>query len=178
MKILDVIHQLAQKKGLDFILIGGHAINVIGDRRQTRDVDLLVCETDKVLWKEILSGLDYELFNESDAFMQFNPEEIEQWPLDILLVNEQTFEELMAEASSINLGGQENILIPSVKHLISMKLHTLKQGNQVRRLKDLLDIMTLVRYGKIDIYNDEFKQMCTKYASGEDYDEIIKLYKS
>ena len=78
MKILDLIHQQAEKKGLDFILIGGHAINAMGDRRQTRDIDLVVCESDSNLWKELLLDLGYEVLNISDAFLQFNPTDISQ----------------------------------------------------------------------------------------------------
>jgi len=176
MKILDSIHQLAESNNLEFVLIGGHAINAIGDRRQTRDVDLLVCEADKELWKKILLDMDYELFNDSKAFMQFNPEKLEEWPLDILLVNEKTFNELIASASSVNVGGKKDVLIPSNNHLIAMKLHTLKQGDEIRRLKDLLDIITLVRHGNIDIESDDFKIMCQDFASNEVYEEIVKLY--
>tara|TARA_R110002096_G_scaffold91753_2_gene207641 strand:- start:442 stop:978 length:537 start_codon:yes stop_codon:yes gene_type:complete len=176
MKILDSIHQLAESNNLEFVLIGGHAINAIGDRRQTRDVDLLVCEADKEAWKKLLLDMDYELFNDSTAFMQFNPGKLEEWPLDILLVNERTFNELKSSASSINIGGKENVLVPSKEHLIAMKLHTLKQGDQIRRLKDLLDIITLVRHGNIDIAGDHFKKMCQDFASIQVYEEIVKLY--
>ncbi len=176
MKILDLIQQLANENGLEFVLIGGHAINAIGDRRQTRDVDLLVCETDKKLWKKLLLDMDYELFNDSAAFMQFNPGKIEEWPLDILLVNEITFKKLKADAISKNIGGKEDILIPSKKHLIAMKLHALKQGDEIRRLKDLLDIITLIRHGDMDVEGDEFRKMCQDFASEKEYEEIVKLY--
>ena len=176
MKILDLIHQLADENNLEFVLIGGHAINAIGDRRQTRDVDLLVCEKDKSSWKKVLLGLGYELFNDSAAFMQFNPGKLEEWPLNILLVNENTFKKLKDSTSSINVGGKEDALIPSNKHPIAMKLHTLKQGDEIRRLKDLLDIITLLRYGDIDISDDSFKNMCQDFADEAVYEEIVELY--
>ncbi|MCZ6803555.1 MAG: hypothetical protein O7D86_06415 [Proteobacteria bacterium] len=46
-----------------------------------------------------------------------------------------------------------------------MKLHTLKQGDSVRRLKDLLDIITLTRHDQIDIGDEKFKQLCEQYAA-------------
>ncbi len=176
MKILDLIYQQAQKEGLEFILIGGHAINAIGDRRQTRDIDLVVCETDRNQWKELLLAIGYEELNISDAFLQFNPTDITQWPVDIILVNEQTYNGLRDKATSINLGGQYNVLVPSAEHLIAMKLHTLKQGNPERRLRDLLDIITLVRHGQISIDSDFFRQLCEKYATSEIYEEIIEVF--
>jgi len=41
MKVLDLIHQKADRLGLAVLLIGGHAINALGDRRQTRDNDTM-----------------------------------------------------------------------------------------------------------------------------------------
>ena len=176
MKILDLIHLQARKEGLEFILIGGHAINAIGDRRQTRDIDLVVCETDRKHWKELLLSIGYEELNVSDAFLQFSPTDMAQWPVDIILVNKETYNGLRDKATAMNIGGQYDVLIPAAEHLIAMKLHTLKQGNQERRLKDLLDIITLVRHGQIDIDSDNFRQLCEKYAALEIYEEIIKAF--
>jgi len=57
-----------------------------------------------------------------------------------------------------------------------MKLHTLKQGNQERKLRDLLDVITLVRHSHMDIHSDNFRQLCEKYATLEIYEEIIKAF--
>src|SRR5690606_16908043 len=116
MKILDLIHQQAQKEGLDFILIGGHAINAIGDRRQTRDIDLVVCESDSNQWKGLLLALGYEELNISDAFLQFNPTDLSQWPIDIILVNKETYNGIMDKATAMNVGGQYDVLMPAVEH--------------------------------------------------------------
>jgi predicted nucleotidyltransferase len=174
MKILDLIHQEAKKKGLEFMLIGGHAINAMGDRRQTRDIDLVICESDSNQWKELLLAMGYEELNFSDAFLQFNPADISQWPVDIILVNKDTYNGLRNEAQVMNIGGQYDVLIPAVEHLIAMKLHTLKQGDQERKLRDLLDVVTLIRHSNMDIHGDNFRQLCVKYATLEIYEEITK----
>lgn len=178
MKILDLIHQLAVKEGIEFMLIGGHAINAIGDRRQTRDIDFVACENDKDKWKALLSGLDYQLFNESNAFLQFKPGDISQWPVDIMLVNQDTFLGLMADANTVNLGGQEDILIPSAEHLVAMKLHAFKQGDPVRKTRDLADIISLIHNSQMDINGKRFRELCIKYATEAEYEEIINLYRS
>jgi predicted nucleotidyltransferase len=176
MKILDLIYQQAKKKGLEFILIGGHAINAMGDRRQTRDIDLVICESDSNQWKELLLALGYEELNFSDAFLQFNPTDVAQWPVDIILVNKETYNGLRDQAKAMNIGGQYDVLIPAVEHLIAMKLHTLKQGNQERKLRDLLDVITLVRHNQMDVHSDNFKQLCEIYATPEIYEEIINTF--
>jgi len=174
MKILDDIYELAHKQGLEFLLIGGHAINAIGERRQTGDVDLVARESDRDSWKQTLLELDYEIFNESNAFLQSSPPAIHQWPVDIVFVNDKTFDKLREQAKSVNLGGVHEVLIPSIEHLIAMKLHALKQGSPKDQLKDLLDIVGLVREGRIDIRNDRFRQLCEKYATMDIYEEIIE----
>lgn len=174
MKILDLLYETALEHKLEFMLIGGHAINVIGDRRQTRDIDIVVCSVHSDKWQEILTQLNYQLFHKSDAFIQFKPSDIADWPIDIMLVDEVTFDGLMAEASSVNLGGEHDILMPSSKHLIAMKLHALKQADTISRLKDLLDLTTLVKHGKIDIQDKAFERLCLKYGTRDIYEELIK----
>lgn len=174
MKILDDIYELAHKQDLEFLLIGGHAINAVGERRQTGDVDLVVREADKDNWKQLLLNLDYEIFNESNAFLQSQSPDIHQWPVDIMLVDDQTFNGLKEEAKTVNLGGQYDVLIPSIEHLVAMKLHALKQGSPKGRLKDLVDIAALVREGGIETRGDRFRQLCEKYATMDIYEEIIR----
>lgn len=174
MKILDLISQAAREQGLECLLIGGHAINATGDRRHTRDVDLVVCETERKRWEALLSNMDYKLFNDSGAFLQFSPPDLTQWPVDLMLVNERTFSGLRDGARVVNLGGQHDVLTPSIEHLIAMKLHAMKQGPPARRLRDLLDIITLVRQGRIDVGGDDFKQLCERYGSRETHAEIVK----
>ena len=174
MKILDLISQAAREQALECLLIGGHAVNATGDRRQTRDVDLVVCEAERKRWEALLSSMDYKLFNDGGAFLQFSPPDPAQWPIDLMLVNERTFSGLRDRARRVNLGGQHDVLAPSLEHLIAMKLHAMKQGDPARRLRDLLDIITLVRQGRVDVGGDDFKQLCERYGSLETHAEIVK----
>lgn len=174
MKILDLISQAAREQGLECLLIGGHAVNATGDRRQTRDIDLVVCETERKRWEALLYNMEYKLFNDGGAFLQFSPPDLSQWPIDLMLVNERTFSGLRDGARAVNLGGQHDVLAPSIEHLIAMKLHAMKQGAPARRLRDLLDIITLVRQGRIDVGGGEFKQLCERYGSREIHAEIVK----
>ena len=41
-------------------------------------------------------------------------------------------------------------------------------------MRDLLDIITLVRQGRIDVGGGEFKQLCERYGSQEIHAEIVK----
>jgi hypothetical protein len=52
-----------------------------------------------------------------------------------------------------------------------MKLYALKDG-EARDHKDLLDIRSLLRYGKTRISDEELRSLCERYAGPDAYDQI------
>ena len=174
MKILDILGELAIQKDFKFLLVGGLAMNLYGDRRQTTDVDIAIRDKDRGKLMSSLTRLGYEIFNDTDAFLQFKSKELGDWPIDCILVDEQTFDTMIKEAKATDISAKFSIIIPSEVHLIAMKLHSLKQANSVRRLKDLMDIVSLVKLTNIDFKSDNFKNLCFKYVNQEVYEEIIK----
>ncbi len=174
MKILDQLTKLTKQSGIDFLLIGGHAVNVYGDRRQTADVDLLICEKHKQAIKKMVNQFNYDLINESSSFLQFKPDHIDKWPLDFLMVDENTFDQLLQDSNQVEIGGEEKVSLPSIKHLIALKLHALKQAVGKRRNKDLFDIITLIDAGNLLL--SDVEALCQKYATEEEYKEIVRAY--
>lgn len=173
MRVLDILTTKAQENGLQFIVIGGHAVNAYGERRQTGDLDILVREGDRQLWERILTSMQYILFHRHRAFLQYKPPAVEVWPIDIMLVDDRTFDGLFAESGEVNFGGTHNVRIPSIEHLIALKLNVLKQVGKARELKDLADIVALVKIGRLDVKNDKFKLLCEKYGTRNIYEKIV-----
>ena len=106
MKILDIVATRAKESGLQFLVIGGHAVNAYGERRQTGDVDLLVREADRSAWLDLVASMGYSLFHQHKAFLQFSPSNLEVWPLDLMLVEDRTLDGLLAESEEVNFGGR------------------------------------------------------------------------
>jgi murein endopeptidase len=55
--ILELIKRLgreAAKHGLDFLLIGGQAVGILGHPWMTMDIDFLVRSSNKQSWEELL----------------------------------------------------------------------------------------------------------------------------
>ena len=50
MKVLEGIASFAQREGLEFLVIGGHAMNAHGYARPTGDLDLLVPDSKRDIW--------------------------------------------------------------------------------------------------------------------------------
>ncbi len=63
-------------------------------------------------------------------------------------------------------------MVPSVHHLIALKLHALKNNSAGRMVKDMGDIAALVQQHKIDIKSETFKALCLKFGGAAIYQRI------
>ena len=68
----------------------------------------------------------------------------------------------------------EKLIIPSLDHLIALKLHAIKHNQRNRIWKDLPDIIRLIQMNNIDCKNEAFKEICLKYGNHEIYKIILK----
>jgi len=72
------------------------------------------------------------------------------WPLDLMFVSYSTFTKMWAAAVPIKLVGAP-VKIPSLDHLLALKLHALRNSNQRRELKDMVDSVYLIEANRIDV---------------------------
>ena len=176
MQIISTLNSICSACNLRYVVIGGHAVNVRGYGRTTRDLDLVCPADSREIWKKEIVALGYKLFHEQKAFMQFSIPEPGYWPLDVMLVSSETFEKLWDGADEMDMGGTI-AKIAAVIHLIPMKLHALKSGPSERWPKDIADILELLRLESMDIDSSEFKQLCEKYANMDVYERISQFQK-
>lgn len=172
MKLLEILNQQAEKGGLSFLIAGGHAVNVYVTGRQTGDLDLVVPAGEKEAWKRLILALRYSLHFEHESFLQFRPPETGFWPLDLILVDEATFEALKREAVSADFGDAKRYLAVSPKHLIAMKCHAAKQPDRDDRIKDIRDIVELAKHVQLDPGSEEFALLCKRYGNEELLEKI------
>src|SRR5215813_3876129 len=91
---LETIQHKAQEVKLEFLLIGGLAVIQHGFVRSTTDIDLLVRMRDSESWRRMLEGLGYRYDHGTHNFHQYQRREFTGWPLDLMIVDESTFEKL------------------------------------------------------------------------------------
>jgi hypothetical protein len=175
MKILEQLKEKTEAKGLDFLVIGGHAVSAHGFSRNTGDLDLAIKETDSSDWETIILGLGYKSYNKHKNFLQFQPPELGFWPIDLTLHNDQTFQKLLQTSVEKSFGGCV-CKVPSIKHILAMKLHAIK-NDPARMLKDCSDIVELSSIAGIDLSDKEFKNFCLKYGNIETYEFFRKTIK-
>src|SRR6266446_1287695 len=101
MGLFQDINVEAQRRELDFLVIGGLAVIFHGYSRDTADLDLLVRQTDRGRWSEVLSRLSYTVKVERDNFIQFEPPQKGAWPVDLMLVQDPTFDPMLTASTEV-----------------------------------------------------------------------------
>jgi len=170
MPIYAPVFEAFREADIPFVVIGGHAVVLHGHHRNTFDLDLLISEPYITAAKSLLELLGYAPYFESGAFVQLTPRSGLP-PLDIMIVDETTFERLSQFTESRVLDG-ENIQIPDPKRLIAMKLHALKAVSRSNREKDWDDIAGVIRATNQDIEDHHFQEILKQYGQPGAIDEI------
>jgi hypothetical protein len=170
-QLLRAIVDEATAARLPFLVIGGTAVNALGHARLTLDLDLMIPRRDVELWSALLERIGYRRIPEQIAFAQFSPPFEGMWPVDLMLVNDSTFQKASAAACDKVIDGIP-VKVPAVLDLIAMKLHALRYGKPDREAKDLTDIYELVQFHGIDVTSDLFRTVCDKYGTTQLYERI------
>jgi hypothetical protein len=174
---VTLIHAKASQFGLEYLVIGGQAVNTFGVPRSTLDVDLLVCRDHRKQWAALLEGEGFRRFRDDENFMQFSPPYGVSWRLDLMLVNANTFARLAADARAVTCLGVET-RVPSAEHLIALKLHSMHHGPADRFGRDFTDILTLARAANLEAEAPTIRALFEKYGTPEIYDRFREALKS
>lgn len=172
MSQLSAIHSAATAQGLESLLIGGNAIIAYGVERETADLDLMVRREQLAGWKSLLLGIGYTVLHDGGNFLQFTPPAAGAWPVDFMIVNDQTFGKLRTASQPLSLWGME-WRIPKAPHLVALKLHALKHGGRHRQLRDFLDVVELVQRQRLDLNSAEMRELFDLYGTPELYRKIL-----
>jgi len=168
---LRTITSAAAAAGLPFLLAGGHAVIAHGHQRATFDVDFVVRRSDRDHWLKLTDGLGYRLHREGVTFIQFNPPSGEEVPLDLMLVSDDTFAKLLAEAippPAMVPGGK----MVSLNHLLALKCHAIKHGHPGRIVKDADDVIRLVKVNRLDLNAPGWRELFLKHGTQEFYEKV------
>jgi predicted nucleotidyltransferase len=169
MSALSRIAKAAAERGLDFMLIGGHAVMAHGFARTTGDTDLMIRAVDRSKWESMMCELGWQIHSRGPAFVQFDtkPRVLEQ--VDLMTANPETFEALFRESKEFR-SATTVCRVVSLHHLISLKCHAIKHGHAGRVEKDVDDVIQLAKINHLNVQNDQFREMILKYGMPELYD--------
>lgn len=148
-------------------------MNHFGYSRDTSDLDFFVSQTDREAWMKLLSDFGYADYVDGGNFIQYAPPEQNAWPVDLMLVQEKTFASIFSASQEANLFDVQS-RVPSLEHLIALKLHALKHTRLHRFLKDYLDVENLIRVNRLDIKSERLRDLFSKYGTPDLYERISR----
>lgn len=173
MSFFATIHEEAARRKLRFLVIGGLAVNHYGYSRDTSDLDFFISQSDRAEWMKLLHDFGYASHNDGGNFIQYNPPAQNAWPVDLMIVQEKTFSPILIASRDADLFGVKT-RVPSLEHLIALKLHALKNTRMSRFLKDFLDVEYLIRINQLDIQSKNIRALFDKYGTPDLYDKISR----
>ena len=173
--ITDLKLQL-HDRGVDWMVVGGWALAAHGVARQTFDLDVVIAKADGRKAEAALETCGYALLGRSALMSRYRSSTPGSPDIDVLAIDPATMATLGKEAIITALGS-ENIRVPTLMHLLAMKIHAFK-SDPTRRTKDVSDIVSLVRANGVSPSSEEFHSLCAKYGSEELWKEIVALAKT
>ena len=126
MTTAEVLKACTEQAKLPFLVIEGHAVIAHGYQRNTADLDVLVRRSDLDTWMKALAELHYVPVGMHKTFAQFEST-AGAIDLDLMLVSDETFQKMAAQ-SKMTQFDQTAARVPSIEHLIALKLHALNRN--------------------------------------------------
>lgn len=168
-----LISDAVKKTGISCVLIGGFAVNYYKFSRQSADVDFLISKEGFNKIKNYLKRAGYTEEPGQKVFARLKNKRLDLMDIDFMFVDKDTLNKIILDAKEVAIA-RYKFLIPSLMNMIALKLHSLKYNFDMRRAKDLLDIVSLVKLNNIDAKTKEFSQLCLKYANEDIYQKILE----
>jgi hypothetical protein len=157
------IIESAKARELPFLLIGGHAVILYGFARNTIDIDLLVPTKCRSAWLNLMGELGFRFYHGTGAFAQFEPEDKSITSVDLMFVDDHTWD-ILSEAPVMKSLAGHDVRLPRPEHLVALKLHAAKGPDRSRPESDWEDIRQIVQICGLNIGNPEFRAMVLRYG--------------
>lgn len=168
--VIETIWEGLEARDLTALLIGGHALPAFGVARQTVDVDCLIVDSDSEALHAILTQASYTETERTKNFARYSHSSAYLMDVDVILVNRETFDKML-QRSSVYKVERSTIRVPCVAHLIALKLHAIR-NNPKRELKDLGDIVELLRSNPGEVTPEELESICERYGPEGIYNKL------
>ena len=165
---LRELHAAMDLAKVSYMLIGGFAVNIHGYVRATHDLDIMVLADDSDLLHDTLCGLGYSAIDRRpDLACYFRGND----RLDILYARRPVSQRLLAQAAYADLNGLSVPTI-SVEGLLGLKIQAF--SDDPRRIRDLTDMMELVKVNRATLDLDEVRGYFRLFDSESLLDDILK----
>ncbi len=172
--VFAVVTRRLPAAGVDFLLVGGFAVNHYGYVRATLDVDFMVAAGDSDAVHEVMVAAGFTNFARHNV-VAFYSRPGDALRVDFLQVDPSTFRTMQQDAESVEVGGCV-LRVPALRSVLAMKLFAATHGGPERADKDLPDVAHLVVLNDLDLTED-LLPLCEQYASPDTYQELCRRTK-
>jgi len=163
--LLLQIANTAQKRDLPFLVVGGHAVILLGVPRFTKDLDLLIPDTHLAAWTERLESMGYRQTHLVHAFAQFqHGDPLSYAPIDLMLVDVATWEKLVAASLRKTVAENWEIPIPAPAHIVAMKLQAVSSPHRRPGNSDWSDILDIIKIHHLSLDDETFRSIVIRYG--------------
>ncbi len=156
---------------LNLLLVGGWALGAYGVSRQTIDIDFVVSEGELPRLSAAMERLGAAQVFRNSLFAKFRFGKSGGPDVDFLFLDDASMGIMQKESSKLRISDAD-FAVPSLRHLLGMKLHAVKNSRAMRGSKDMADIEALVHANNIDVGTQEFHELCRRYANEDILNEI------
>lgn len=167
--VFETVSRKLPEAGVEFLMIGGHAVNHYGYTRATMDVDFMIAAEDVSAVRRVMKDAGFTNISEGETVIFFT---LPDSPVrvDFLPVDSGTLSELLLNAVPAEYGGVR-LKVPGLSDLLAMKLFALKGGHPRRRDRDAGDVVQLVIENGLTVESD-LKPLCDRFATDSIYEEL------
>ena len=171
--IFHLFSDVFAKAGVNCVLIGGYAVNYYKVSRQTADVDFLINSEDFEKVSGLLEKEGFKKDYEQEVFARFVGTGSYLMDVDFMFVDKDTLDKIIKEGKEVSIARQR-FRVPSLNHLIGLKLHAINYNPGIREYRDLPDIIQLIRINNLDAKDAGFRDICLKYGTEGLYNKILE----
>ena len=160
--ILDKLVEALDPQRPEALLIGGQALPMYGVERQTVDVDCLASSEGAAKLERVLLAAGYQEAGRSETVVRYRHSSPMLADVDVMLVDEPTYDKLLRDSQEWRTD-RSVWRVPSLPHLIALKLHSMKNNAQ-RYERDLPDIRNLLQENPQALSRADLEELCAKFG--------------
>ncbi len=140
--------------------------------RFTHDIDFMIEPSAFPALEKEMNGIGYKEALRTNLFVRMKGISENDMMIDFLFADRKTMEKLKHASDRVTIDNRV-FLVPSLFHLIAMKLHSIKNSGRHRFTTDMTDIVKLIQVNNINIEDESFKRMCLKFGNDDLYNQIV-----
>ncbi len=169
-KVFEILINEFQKNGIDFALIGGHALSFAGVERMTVDIDFVVLLKQANAVDDIMEKYGYRAFHKTQDAANYSSQLADFGDVDFLFANRKYALEILKRAETKKIFGFK-IKIARPEDLIGLKVQS--SSNDPRRyhkdMADIEDIVANIKNLDLELVREYFKL----FEREKEFDEIL-----